>query len=543
MSGLVLLPILLPPAGAAAPAAPSTIAPGSTSPYDAAEIGPSETFSWTSVSGAAGYFLYMSKSPYGQANIILTRSTTGTSIVITKGEINWAGGSATEFRWGVTAYNSAGEESTQSPNVRYFLASNQAPICDPESPAETSTANVGQTITFRADCYDYEGQWYAAAWDDDTGPPTSQYYSGPSSTTWSPSQSYAWSTTGRHSVSMATLDMAGAESNYVTWYVDVVSNTPPNAPSTPSGVSSGTTGVAYAFSTTTTDPEGDPITYTFDWGDGTVSTTNSVTSGTTASKSHSWSNPGSYCVRAKATDSSGASSAYSSCRTVEIASSAGSAPSTPAPPTGAATGTTGAAYWYSTSATDPDGQDVRITFDWGDGTSDESGPVASGAVVSTWHMWASAGTYCVRAKATDSGGAASAYSECTQVAITAAQPGAPFAPSTPTGPTDTSLGMSSTYSTSGWDPDGDQIRYCFQWGDGSSESCTPFGASGAVGSASHTWTAQGSYCVRAYAQDRSARIGPWSGCLTVEVSILPAPIEDLLPLPVAVGRQRDSDSS
>jgi hypothetical protein len=81
------------------------------------------------------------------------------------------------------------------------------------------------------------------------------------------------------------------------------SNSQPNTPPTPSGPTSGYTGVSYTYSTSTTDPEGDSVRYQFDWGDGSTTTTDWHPSGTQVSASHSWSSPGTYYVRVRAQDS------------------------------------------------------------------------------------------------------------------------------------------------------------------------------------------------------------------------------------------------
>lgn len=228
---LLTLPALAPTALGAPPSPPTAFAPGATTEAGAPEIGASEVFSWSSVTNAAGYILYMSKSPYGQSNIVLTRYVSGTSVTITKAEINAAGGAATHFRWGVTAYNGVGEESAQS-NVRYIRATppppNQAPTCSLTSPPASSTVTTGQAVTFRAACSDPEGQWYAAAWAADDHGSSSQYYSGSPSTSWSPAMTYAWSTPGTKSVGMATVDMGGAQSNQVWWSVVVTAPPQPN---------------------------------------------------------------------------------------------------------------------------------------------------------------------------------------------------------------------------------------------------------------------------------------------------------------------------
>jgi len=95
-------------------------------------------------------------------------------------------------------------------------------------------------------------------------------------------------------------------------------NNPPNTPSAPSGPESGYAGISYDYSTSASDPDSGQVKYTFDWGDGTTSETGFVDSGAIVSQSHSWSSPGTYSVKAKATDNNGASSGWSDSRTVAI---------------------------------------------------------------------------------------------------------------------------------------------------------------------------------------------------------------------------------
>jgi len=89
------------------------------------------------------------------------------------------------------------------------------------------------------------------------------------------------------------------------------SNQPPVTPSAPSGTQNGKTGVLYTYWAMTTDPDGDSITYSIDWGDGTSSTTGSKNSGMTASASHAWTQAGTYAVKVRATDAKGNVSPWS----------------------------------------------------------------------------------------------------------------------------------------------------------------------------------------------------------------------------------------
>jgi hypothetical protein len=116
-----------------------------------------------------------------------------------------------------------------------------------------------------------------------------------------------------------------------------------------------------------------------------------------------------------ATDSKGASSGWSSMLAVIIA--ANSPPNAPSRPIGLAKGKTGMLYSYSLYATDPDRDQVKYTLDWGDGTTSVTGIVNSGTRASVSHKWSEAGTYQVKAMATDSKGASSGWSAILGVKI------------------------------------------------------------------------------------------------------------------------------
>jgi hypothetical protein len=94
-----------------------------------------------------------------------------------------------------------------------------------------------------------------------------------------------------------------------------------------------------------------------------------------------------------------------------------SPPGTPDIPGGQVTGRTYILCSYSTSATDQDGDQVKYTFDWGDGTALETDFVDSGTTVSLSHSWGCEGVYSIRAKAEDVHGASSDWSEPLEVTI------------------------------------------------------------------------------------------------------------------------------
>jgi hypothetical protein len=87
---------------------------------------------------------------------------------------------------------------------------------------------------------------------------------------------------------------------------------PPNKPNTPDGSTRGKPGVSYTYQTSTTDPDGDLLYYTWDWGDGTpINWTGPYNSAQKVVASHIWSTKGSYSVKVKAKDTTGAESVWS----------------------------------------------------------------------------------------------------------------------------------------------------------------------------------------------------------------------------------------
>jgi hypothetical protein len=83
------------------------------------------------------------------------------------------------------------------------------------------------------------------------------------------------------------------------------------------------------------------------------------------------------------------------------------------------------------------------------------------------------------------------------------------APGAPTidGPTNGDAGTSYTFTFNAVDPDGDDIRYFIDWGDGTTDS-TGFEQSGVDIPFAHTWTSEATYTITAKAEDIYGKIGP-----------------------------------
>jgi len=187
----------------------------------------------------------------------------------------------------------------------------------------------------------------------------------------------------------------------------VIINLPPGTPGVPSGPAALIVGENGRYSTSTTDLDGDRVSYRFDW-DAAGSHDYSgwtplVNSGMPGNATHAWHSPGTYVVRAQARDEHWAFSGWSGDLVVVIV--VNNPPNIPTAPSGPTELVVGEIASYSTNAVDPDGDQVAYWFDWNaTGAHDYSGwtpLVNSGDPGSLTHAWHSPGTYAVRAQARD----------------------------------------------------------------------------------------------------------------------------------------------
>ena len=93
----------------------------------------------------------------------------------------------------------------------------------------------------------------------------------------------------------------------------------PYKPDRPFGPTSGLVGKQYTFSSSSSDPDGDPLQFQFDWGDGTASNwIGPLPSGSEVSANKSWSKTGLFQVRVVAKDDHGKVSEWSEPSAVNI---------------------------------------------------------------------------------------------------------------------------------------------------------------------------------------------------------------------------------
>jgi len=152
-------------------------------------------------------------------------------------------------------------------------------------------------------------------------------------------------------------------------------------------------------------------------------------------------------------------------------------------------------------------------FEWDlddDGQFDD----ATGATIT--HSWSEAGSYIIRLKVTDDDDKIA--QDYAAVNIAQGQNHPPNKPKTPSGSSTGKPGITYTYSSNTTDPDGDQVMYLFDWGDGTDSGWLGPYASGATASASHKWISQGSFSVKVKARDHPGLAeSVWSDSLPINM--------------------------
>jgi len=139
------------------------------------------------------------------------------------------------------------------------------------------------------------------------------------------------------------------------------------------------------------------------------------------------------------------------------------------------------------------------------GTADDYGvsvqQTTDGGYIIAGYTWSfGAGDYDVWLIKTDSQGIANE------------PPGKPII----TGKTSGKSGIEYEYTFISTDPDGDNITYCIDWGDNTSEVCIGPYPSGVEASAKHTWSKKGDYTIKARARDFYGAESDWE---TLEINM------------------------
>jgi PKD repeat protein/glucose/arabinose dehydrogenase len=245
---------------------------------------------------------------------------------------------------------------------------------------------------------------------------------------------------------------------------------------------SGNAPLLVSFSANGSDPEGQTLTYSWDFGDGSTSLRQSP--------DHRYMQPGTYTAKVTVKDSKGATGTA----TVQIV--VNNPPGNVAPAVVAAGDPTAGkpplAVQFSATGTDPDGDALTYSWDFGDG--------GKSLVQNPSHTYTTAGTYTAKVTVSDGrGGTATAT-----VTVTVGNR-APTVQLTAT-PTTGKSPLTVSFTATGADPDGDALTYRYDFGDGSS-------ATGRT--ASHKYTKAGTYTAKVTATDTSGATATAQVVITV----------------------------
>ncbi len=182
---------------------------------------------------------------------------------------------------------------------------------------------------------------------------------------------------------------------------EVIKSIPTSAPEKPTidGPTCGEVEIEYTFTLVSTDPEDEMVYYYIDWGDGEIENwIGPYPSGEEKIFKHSWTETGSYLIKAKAKDVHNVEGNWSEPFFINISHP----PGTPII-AGPKNGDVGVEYPYTFVASDPDGDKVFFWIDWGDGSPavEWLGPYLSGEVVTVNHAFLKAGKITITAQAKD----------------------------------------------------------------------------------------------------------------------------------------------
>ena len=177
----------------------------------------------------------------------------------------------------------------------------------PNPPVGPNQLTGGKQYDYIATTIDSDGDqiWYWFDWGDGTN----SGWVGPCDSGESCTASHIWMSKSTY-VKVKAKDSYGAESIWSDPISITVTSNPPSNPII-SGYTNGKAGNPYTYDFTSTDPDGDDVSYFIKWGDGSIkSWTAFQTSGSSYSETHTWTAKGAYTIEAKAKDICGTESGW-----------------------------------------------------------------------------------------------------------------------------------------------------------------------------------------------------------------------------------------
>ncbi len=309
----------------------------------------------------------------------------------------------------------------------------------PKAPAANAggpyTGTVGTPVIFTGGgSTDPQGEALTYAWNF-----------GDSSTGTGVSPSHTYAQPGTYSISLMVTDTSGLTGTSTSKATIAAAPPVPNA----GGPYTGMVGTAVSFSGAgSSDPQGEALTYAWNFGDGST--------GTGPNPSHTYTAPGTYTVMLAVTNTSGLMGGTTSKATIAAAP--------PLPNAGGPyTGSAGTAVSFSGSgSSDPQGETLTYAWNFGDGSM--------GTGVSPGHIYSSAGSYTVTLTVTNTSGLTGMATSKATIATATLQPPVAFAGGTFNGYESLYYGTNglpvSLNGSLSSDPQGEALTYSWNFGDG-----------------------------------------------------------------------------
>ena len=365
--------------------------------------------------------------------------------------------------WGTRATPALCDVSANTPPAAGFSVSPQ--------PAVT-----GQTVTFTSTSTDPDGSVASQAWDLDNDGAFDDGTGTSASRSFTPS--------GTYTVRLRVTDNSGASS--IASKTVTIDNRPPAASFTAAPDPS-LSGQAITLTSTSTDPDGIVAAHAWD-----LDNDGAFDDGTGSTATTSFAKAGSYTVRLRETDDTGATSVASRTVTVDNRGPSASFGVSPAAPV------SGSAVTFTSTSTDPDGTIASQAWDL-----DNDGAFDDGTASTASKTFATPGSYTVRLQVTDDNGAVATTSQ--SVTVSNRAPVASFGSS----PASPSTGDSVSLTSTSTDPDGFIASQAWDLdNDGAFDD-------GTAANASKTFAKAGNYTVRLQVTDDDGATNSVSKTVTV----------------------------
>ncbi|HWK29748.1 MAG TPA: PKD domain-containing protein [Solirubrobacter sp.] len=292
----------------------------------------------------------------------------------------------------VTATDAQGEKTSQEVTVTVTRAGEQPPTV--EVSASATTVQGGSSVQFTAVGHDPDGP------DDDLG---YVWDFGDNGSSHEQNPSHRYVAPGTYTAKVTVTDATGAS---VTKSIEITVTAPPaNQPPIITEAAgfplTGSAPLTVQFSIEAADPNGDAVSYEWDFGDGSAKATSK-------NPTHTYTQTGEFTATVKVTDSHGDSTTANVL--VKVSPRSNQAPTVDAA-ADPVSGTSPLTVSFSGTVRDPDGDGMSIVWDFGDGLF--------GAGPNTTHTYTAPGVYTATLTATDSRGAST--SKSVTITVTAAQ--------------------------------------------------------------------------------------------------------------------------